>query len=135
MRMLISLFLVHQVLSGPGVSAQGVSETLLSVQFAAPITELQGKLIYEQCRGLNPGCRVVLVPGPGELELRSVAGIPASAFMEALASVQELQIQRWDDHTGRPHVAGMADDPPAPGAVNAPGTVPTGEGRQQAEHE
>jgi hypothetical protein len=135
MRVLITLFLLHQFLTGPGASAQGVSETLLSVQFAAPLTELQSKLIYEQCRGLDPGCSVVLVPGPGELELRSVVGIPASAFMEALASVQEVQIQRWDDHTGRPHLTGMANDPPAPGVVTSPGAVNIGNGRQQTEHE
>ena len=101
----------------------------------AALWALQGKLIFEQCRGIDPGCRVVLVPGPGELELRSVAGIPASAFMEGLASVQELRILRWDDHTGRPQVAGMADEQARPGAVNQPGSEPAGEGRQHVEHE
>lgn len=135
MRIIGPLSLVCQLLLGHGAFAQGVSETLLSVQFTAPLSELQGKLIYEQCRGIDPGCRVVLVPGPGELELRSVAGIPAAAFMEGLASVQELRILRWDDHTGRPHVAGMADDQPKPGALSAPGSEPADERRQQAEHE
>ena len=135
MRVFGSLLLCAQILFGNDALSQGVSETLISVRFAAPITEPQGKLIYEQCRGLDPGCRVVLVPVPGELELRSVVGIPASAFMEALGSLQDIRIQRWDDHTGRPHMAGMEDAPPAPGAPPPTSTGPTSGSHQRTEHE
>ncbi len=74
------------------VSAQDDHTSELRFTFSAPLQEHLEKAIYENVRGLDPACTILIDRAAGQLDVFSRSSLPPEAFTEALASVAGLVV-------------------------------------------